>query len=245
MSSHRWHPVPIALVSAAALAAWSVAIVHRASLGWWQALLYLGGLVALAAVFWFRRQLSATEVELDTLRRRLEQDELKIANDRAQVEELRRDVEQELQSQAAKIERREQALANRLVAYHEWMEFPQPVELHSSPHAPREGIISRSEMPTMLDDDPADLARKDRQLNDLLKAETKLLYENILANKYVVDGRFQVTIVRDDTYALVHKVVRIYQPQIENPLLEVSMARIVRAPAVRHYRCWSSSTSCR
>jgi hypothetical protein len=227
MASHRWHPVPIALVTAAALAAWTVAIVHRASLGWWQVLLYLGGAVALAAVFWFRRQLGATEIELETLRRRLEQDELKTANDRAQVEELRRAVEQELQAQAGKIQRREQALADRLIAYHEWMEFPQPVELHSSPHAPREVPLVQSEL-TASDADLAALARKDRQLNDLLKAETKLLYDNILANKYVENGRLQATVIRDDAYALIHKVVRIYQPDIENPLLEASMARVIR-----------------
>jgi len=225
MSSHRWHPVPIALVTAAALAAWTVAIVHRASLGWWQVLLYLGGAVALAAVFWFRRQLGATEIELETLRHRLEQDELKIANDRAQVEELRRAVEQELQAQAAKIERREQALADRLVAYHEWMEFPQPVELSGAGSQP----TPAGTIPTALsDDDLAALARKDRQLNDVLKAETKLLYDNILANKYVVDGQLQAAVIRDDAYVLIDKVVRIYQPPIENPLMEASMARVVR-----------------
>ncbi|MCI0361896.1 MAG: CCDC34 family protein [Planctomycetaceae bacterium] len=232
-ASHRWHPIPIALVSAGALAVWCVAIANRASLGWWQVLLYIAGLVSLAAVFWFRRQLSQTEVALETVRRRLEQDELKIASDRAQVEELRRAVEQELAEQAAKVERREQALANRLLAYQEWMEFPQPVELHRSPghplggSAPREGGVSRSET-TTVDADLADLARKDRQLNDLLKAETKLLYEHILANKYLVDGKLQATIIRDDAYALIHKVVRIYRPDIDSPLLEASMARLVR-----------------
>jgi len=78
------------------------------------------------------------------------------------------------------------------------------------------------------DDELAALARKDRQLNELLKAETKLLYENILENKYAVEGKLQATIIRDDVYALVHKVVRVYQPDNENPLLEASMARLVR-----------------
>jgi len=217
---HRWHPVPIALVSSGALVVWIVAIVNRTSLGWWQLLLYAAGMIALAAVFWFRRQLSQTEVELETLRKRLDQDELKIANDRAQVEELRRMVEQELQQQAAKIERREEALADRLAAYHEWMEFPQPVELLQC------GTVKTSATPS--DDELAALARQDRQLNELLKAETKLLYENILTNKYSVEGKLQAAIIRDDAYALVHKVVRIYQPDNENPLLEASMARVVR-----------------
>jgi len=225
---HRWHPVPIALVSAGALAAWIVAIVNRASLGWWQVLLYAAGLVSLAAVFWFRRQLSQTEVELESVRRRLEQDELKIASDRAQVEELRRAVEQELTEQATKVERREQALANRLAAYQEWMEFPQPVELGGAGPQPASTGNLTGKLPGAPDDDFAELARKDRQLNDLLKAETKLLYENILANKYHVEGKLQAAIIRDDAYVLIHKVVRIYQPENDSPLLEASMARVVR-----------------
>jgi hypothetical protein len=220
MLHHRWHPIPIALVAAGALAVWTVAIVNRATLGWWQVLLYLGGLVALAAVFWFRRQLSETEVRLESLQQRLEQDELKIANDRAQVEELRRLVEQELQAQASKVQRREQALTRRLTTFHEWMEFPQPIELSD-----RSTQASHEEVS---DDELADLARKDRELTELLKAETRLLYENILANKYIEAGRLRAEIIRDDVYVLAQKVVRIYRPEIKHPLLEASMARIVR-----------------
>jgi hypothetical protein len=222
MAHQRWHPIPIALIAAGVLAVWTVAIVNRQALGWWQLVLYLGGLVALAAVFWFRRQLSETEVRLESLQQRLEQDELKIANDRAQVEELRRLVEQELQSQASKVERREQALARRLTTFHEWMEFPQPIELsdRSSSALPEASAASDVEL--------ADLARKDRELTELLKAETRLLYENILANKYLEAGRLRAEIIRDDVYVLAQKVVRIYQPQIKHPLLEASLARIVR-----------------
>lgn len=222
MSQHRWHLVPIALVSAAALAVWIVAIVERAALGWWQVPLYFAGVVALAALFWFRRQLSQTEVELEGVRKRLADDEFRLANDRAQVEELRRAVEQELQQQAGRLDRREQSLADRLVAYREWMEFPQPVNLSQAGSSlPQPGQPSDREL--------AELSRKDRQLNELLKNETKLLYENILANKYAVDGVLHVSIIRDDVYALMHKAAFIYRPDIEHPLLEASLARIVRA----------------
>ena len=61
--------------------------------------------------------------------------------------------------------------------------------------AKRDGPVSRSETATP-DEELAALARKDRQLNELLKAETKLLYENILANKYVIGGKLQATIAR-------------------------------------------------
>ncbi len=217
MSQHRWHPIPIVLVSAAALAVWTVAIVERSVLGWWQLLLYAGGIAALAAVFWFRRQLSQTEIELESLRKRLADEEFRLANERAQVEELRRAVEQELQQQAARLDKRELALADRLVAYREWMEFPEPVNLieSSAPSPANEKQL-------------ADLARKDRQLNELLKNETKILYDNILANKYAIDGVVQIPVIRDDALALVHKVAAIYRPGIEQPLLGASLARITR-----------------
>src|SRR5688500_7753661 len=129
MPQHRWHPVPIALVSAAVVAVWTVALVGRAALGRWQAPLRVAGAVALAALPWFRRQLSEAEIRLDVVRKRAADEEFRLANERAQVEELRRAVEQELAQQASRIDRREQALADKLVAYREWMEFPQPVNL--------------------------------------------------------------------------------------------------------------------
>jgi hypothetical protein len=217
MPQHRWHPVPIALVTAAALAVWTVAIIERAHLGWWQVPLYLAGAIAVAALFWFRRQLSQAEIELETVRKRLADDEFRLANERAQVEELRRAVEQELQQQAARLDKREQGLSDRLIAYREWMEFPEPVNLAQSPAMPAAG-----------DKELAELVQKDRKLNELLKNETKLLYENILANKYSVEGVVQVRSIRDDVYALVHKAAAIYRPDIEQPLLDASMARIVR-----------------
>jgi hypothetical protein len=221
MSHHRWHPVPIALVSAAALAVWIVAIVERAALGWWQIPLYVAGAVALAAVFWFRRQLSDAEIELEVVRKRAADEEFRLANERAQVEELRRAVELELEQQAGRIDRREQALADKLVAYREWMEFPQPINLSQAAGGLPPGQPSDREL--------VELARKDRQLNELLKNETKLLYENILANKYTVEGAVQITVIRDDVYSLVQKAAAIYRPGIEQPLLDASMARVVRA----------------
>ena len=69
----------------------------------------------------------------------------------------------------------------------------------------------------------SELTRKDREMMALLKDETKVLYDNITSNKYLVDGKFSPSLVRDDAYELVGKVVRIYQPGIEQPLLETNM----------------------
>jgi hypothetical protein len=219
MQQHRWHPVPIALVAVGVAAVVAAAIVNHAALGWWQAMIYAGGAVALAAVFWFRRQLSQTEIELETLRKRLADEELRLTSQHAQIAELRLSVEQELAQQTQRLDKREAALADRLVAYHEWMEFPQPVDL-AQPIAPAAAKAA--------DDELAELARKDRELMELLKGQTRQLYDNILANKYAQEGKLKLVVIRDDLHLLVTRVARIYQPGIEQPLLEASLARIAR-----------------
>ena len=220
MTHHRWHPVPILLVVAGVLAACTAAVVNREALGWWQALIYAGAALALAALFWFRRQLSQTEVELDSLRSHLTEEEKRLREGHARLEELRRAAQAEVEQQTLQLDKREQSLASRLGAFHEWMEFPQPVNL-TRPPTIEEAIATDKEL--------AELARKDRQLMFLLKAETKVLYQNILSNKYAPDGQVNGFLIRDDLYELIGRVARLYRPGVEHPLLEASLSQIIRA----------------
>jgi hypothetical protein len=214
MNSHRWHWIPIGLVVAAVSAVAIATGTNAHNLGWWQVWIWVGCVLALAAVFWFRRKLSVAEIELETLRLRLADEETRLASERAQFEELQMAVQEELKQEAGRLGKREQALADRLVTYHEWMEFPQPLDLGHTP----------------LDDARlAELAKKDRAMMDLLKAETKILYDHILQNKYLVEGRVSLPAIRDDVVVLVTKVARIYQPTVEQPLLEASLTRVLRA----------------
>src|SRR5262245_1164085 len=131
--AHRWHYLPIGLVVAGVVAVCVAAAANSAALGWWQALVYAGCAAALAAAILFRRKLSLAEIELEQLRQRLAADEERLNADRRAIESLRQTVEDELKSQAGRLDKREQALADRLVTYHEWMEFPQPTELAQRP----------------------------------------------------------------------------------------------------------------
>jgi hypothetical protein len=214
MENHRWHWLPIVLVTTGVLAVCVAAASNYAVLGWWEVVIFGGCLVALAAAFWFRRKLNATEIELEALRHRLAADETRLEQERKELEQLRRTALSELESQSHRVEKREQALADRLVTYHEWMEFPQPVEL------------SR---PVIDDKQLAELARKDREMLVLLKKETKLLYDRILKNRYVKNDQLQLPIIRDDLVLLIAAVTRIYRPDIKEPLLEASLPRIFRA----------------
>jgi hypothetical protein len=214
MEQHRWSWLPIGLVSAGVIAVCAAAIVNYAALGWWQLLVYAGCAAAAAAALLFRRKLSVAEVELDRVRRRLADDEMRLASERSQFEELRMTVQQELAQQSGRLDKREQAFADRLVTYHEWMEFPQPIEL--SHPAPTDAVL-------------AALARQDRQMQELLKAETRVFYDNILQNKYAAEGRVLLPVIRDDVLQLITRVARIYQPDVGQPLLEASLTRVFRA----------------
>jgi hypothetical protein len=216
MNDYRWHWIPIGLVVAGVASVVVGTAANSRLLGWWQLPVYAGCLASIAAALLFRRKLTAREVELDALRRRLDQDEMRLASQRSEFEELRLAMQQELSQQAGRLEKREQALADRLITYHEWMEFPQPVDL-------------RQAQPPPSDAELAELARKDREMLELLKAETKLLYEKIWQNQYAPDGNVSLPLIRDDIVRLITRVARIYQPSVEQPLLETSLARIFRA----------------
>ena len=214
MNQHRWHWLPIGLVATGVIAVVVGAVVNSPRLGWWQALIYAGCIAAAAAALLFRRKLNATEMELEALRRRLSEEESRLAGERSQFEELRMAMQEELTQEAGRLDKREQTLANRLVTYHEWMEFPQPLNMAQAP--PEDATLS-------------ELARKDRQMQELLKAETRILYDNILQNKYAPEGKVLLPAIRDDVVTLVTRVAQIYQPSVEQPLLEASLTRVFRA----------------
>ncbi len=213
-SVHRWQALPALLVMAGAVGVWVCAIAARNELGPWQWGLWIGGAAALAGALWFYRQLTQAELDLEAEREQLAERQRAIEEQTVAWETTRKAVESQLLQQAKQIESREQALSGKLTTFHEWMEFPQPLDL-SQPHA------SDAEL--------TELAKKDRLLNELLAAETKRVYDDILANKYVLQGEFQAKLVRDDALALVRRVAKIYQPDVEEPLLETSLAQVIRA----------------
>jgi hypothetical protein len=212
----RWLWLPIVLVSVGVAAAWLMGILFRQALGWWQLALYLAGALVLLASWWFRRQLSPAEAELEGQRRQIEDERQRLADERQQFALLQTEVREQFDQQGRQLSKREEALANRLLAFHEWMEFPQPVDL-SVPHNPQE------------DRELAELLRQDRQLDELLKAETQILYDYILANRYSKDGVIQLTAIRDDVHRLILRVAQLYQPGVTQPLLETSLALVIRA----------------
>jgi hypothetical protein len=214
MIKFRWQWTPLILVVTGALAILITTIIERNELGWWQVALYAGVAAVAGSTFWLRRQLTADELEIEQLRQAVATEEAQLAGVKADFAEQQDFLNKQLQQQAGQLDTREQAFARRLLTFHEWMEFPEPLTLSAGP-APAPNI--------------SELVRKDRQLTELLKQETQTLYDNILSNKYLIDGQFSPLLARDDAYNLVLKVARLYRPDAEQPLLEVSLDQILRA----------------
>lgn len=203
---YQWQWLPITLVVTAVVLACGVAVAHRSNLGWWQFAVYASGLMALAATFWLKREWSHTEAELVSIR-------------------------EELLLEQTRLEDRERRLDERFRAYHEWMEFPVPVNLRepAAKNRETESVADQFDVVTLSDEQLRELGRKDRELVKLLKDETNQLYDRILNGRYAPDGTFQLTILRDDAFELAHKVAKLYQPNANQPLIETNPALVVRA----------------
>ncbi len=214
MLRFRWQFTPLLLVATGVIAILVAAVVARNVLGWWQVAIYAGLVAVAASAWWFRRKLTADEVEIERLRQNLLEEEERIAVLKSEMEDQQRQMQKQFEQQAGQLDAREEGLARRLLTFHEWMEFPEPLSLAAGP-APAGNI--------------SELVRKDRQLMELLKQETQLLYDNIISNKYVVEGKLLPILIRDDAQQLILKVARLYQPDAENPLLEVNVDQIIRA----------------
>jgi len=203
MSRPEPHPIWILLAGLAfALGLiWVEAILwhERESLGdafWWaQAPL---AFCAIAAAFLYR-QMTASEAGA-TMK--------PVSAERADPEQVRR----QLVEMAERIEQRERELSERLKTFHEWMEFPQPLDLAD---ADPDAATRNSE--------------RDRQLFQLIEEESRRVFNKILAGDYSHDGRVKIEEIRDEALALVRRIARIYRPDPPDPLLETSVAQILHA----------------
>lgn len=118
-----------------------------------------------------------------------------------------------LQEQQSQLEKRELELMNRLTVYHEWTEFPEPVDLADAPS----------------DEELSELAEKDRELQVLLAETAEKLFNDILQNRYAADGRVSLPLIRQDALQLAERVALIYNPETDQTLLQTNIEDILRA----------------
>lgn len=124
---------------------------------------------------------------------------------------------------ARQLDQRHANLSQKLIAFHEWSEFPAPIDLDDG----LQSAVARGDLPT--DKALVELVEKDRQTIDFLEQESKRIFENILQNKYTIEGQLQVRMLRNEALGLAESVARIYQPEAEFPLMETSAEQIMFA----------------
>ena len=197
-------------ITAAILVA-TAAFLLGGRLGPWQWLFYAGSLLTvLAALYPFRQATWGSRRWMRSLLGRTsptpdgesEPDELPV---------LPNEIASIFEERLRQVERRERELADRLAGYHQWFEFPPPLDLAeikpASPH----------------------ILERDRKLDQLLEERTKDLYEKIRKNEYSPEGTFHLTLVREDVYALVGEIAALYGDDPDHPLAGVSSERVLRA----------------
>lgn len=213
----RWQSWPAWLVIAGALVVWGAALVERDTLGPAKWALLVGPAIAIAGALWFWRTLSQAELDAEAQEQRFTDRQRAVSDRELQWEATRKAIEGQLGQQAKQLAAREAALSGKLIAFHEWMEFPQPLDLSAG----GESTLPHAQL--------AELARKDRQLEQLLQEETKRVFEDILRNKYMVEGQLQTLAIRDDVLGLMRRVAHVYRPDVDDPMLETSISQVFRA----------------
>lgn len=137
-------------------------------------------------------------------------------NDRQTLEQLSAELQAELERRARLLDEREAQLANRLIAFQEWLEYPLP---------DRDAVDGGMPQPFAA----PELEARDRQVIELLETEARFVYERIRDGRYREEGQLNVEAVRNDALDLIERVARIYQPDCGNPLLETSVDQLLRA----------------
>lgn len=119
----------------------------------------------------------------------------------------------QLNKQAERIERQQRKLASEWIAFYEWQEFPEPIDLadHDSQR------------------DAHSTKKKDEQVKKILEDESRRLFNRILANSYSQDGRFDYVVLRDEMYELAQRIAKVYRPDARTPLLDTSFEQMARA----------------
>lgn len=214
VASQRWEWTAIILVAIGLVTVLIATFLPASSdneLGVGQIATFVGIGIAALGLIWFRRSLSKAEKDFIAERSELKTLKTEVEEEQKEFDAARRVLENELQQQLARIEQRGKSVADRMIAFHEWMEFPQPIELRDA------------------ESDHADLQQKDRQVLAIMEEESKRLYERIRNNEFRTNGKFDSLILRDEILELCRKVAKVYRPEIEDPLLETSAEQLLRA----------------
>ncbi len=116
-----------------------------------------------------------------------------------------------IRTETERLEAKRQDLGRILMAYGEWMEFPDYKTLE-----------------TVDWKDEAHL-RMDARVAELIDAESDRLLQRFSSGIYWVNGRFEARQLLLDLAAFMESIARVYQPNSELPLLELNLESLFKA----------------
>ena len=119
--------------------------------------------------------------------------------------------EEAIRQEAKRLDSRRAEIGKVLMAYGEWMEFPDFEELH------------RVEWAT------SERSAQDAEVAALLEGEADLVLQRISEGKYWEEGQLETRLLLNDLGNFVEIIAQIYNPQSGQPLLETNLEELLKA----------------
>jgi hypothetical protein len=126
-------------------------------------------------------------------------------------EELLEVAREAIRSEADRLDARRTEMEKKLMAYGEWMEFPDYDELHEVNWA----VSGRSE--------------QDSKVAELLDAEAERMMARFSTGVYWEGGNFETRLVLTELMDFMEEIAKVYQPESEKPFLETNLESMFKA----------------
>ncbi|MEM9481038.1 MAG: hypothetical protein AAGA58_15405 [Verrucomicrobiota bacterium] len=126
-------------------------------------------------------------------------------------EEALRVAGEAIKAEAARLDTRRAEIEKVLMAYAEWMEFPDFEEVRDTSW-----------------NAPAKTAR-DAEVAALLESEADQFLQRMSDGAFQIDGQFSPKLLLLDLWDFTEKVARIYNPDAQKPLLETNLADLLKS----------------
>ncbi len=209
----KWHIISAVCSISGALIIFICAFLAPKDPEFFRWLLYGAGLLILLGLIRFQRELSLSEMRFKADLEKFDMEKKELENEKLCFEKLKQEFEHDLEKRSIKIHKKEKDLAQKLVTYQEWMEFPS-------------GFYQPDTMGEIIKDD---IQKLDHKVLELLRKEAEFFFEKVKDKYYVKEGQFLKERLTNDIFTLIEKVAKIYNPDSENPLLETSIEQLLRA----------------
>ena len=119
--------------------------------------------------------------------------------------------EEAIRKEARRLDARRAEIGNVLMAYGEWLEFPDFEELQKAEWA------------------TAERSSQDAEVSSLLESEADRVLERISEGHYWEEGHLQTRTLLNDFVEFVETIASIYNPESKKPILETNLEELLKA----------------